>query len=264
MNIHFLLCKCLIGFQEISSDISCLCECHEILQRHIDSQSCNPQVGSFLKVSDAWIGYIKNDNISGYIIHPHCPLQYCKQSSVVINLNLPDGSDAQCTDSRSGLLCGICKQDLSLSIGSSLCVPCPTYWPVTFLAIITAAIIAGLFLVALSLILNLTVAAGTLNGIIFYANIVAAHGTTFLSPLNATFITVFIASLNLDFGFDVCFFRGLDTYWKTLLQIAFPSYVIFLVVMVIVVCGKSSRFARLVGKKAVSYTHLTLPTICSV
>ena len=37
------------------------------------------------------------------------------------------------------------------------------------------AILAGIALVALLLILNMTVAVGTLNGLIFYANVVYAY-----------------------------------------------------------------------------------------
>ena len=38
-------------------------------------------------------------------------------------------------------------------------------------------------------------------------------------------------------------------YWKTLLKLAFPMYVIFLVVMVILISERSTRFARLIGRK---------------
>lgn len=55
-----------------------------------------------------------------------------------------------------------------------------------------------------NLVLNLTVAIGTLNGIILYANIVAANNSTFLPFTSSNFITVFIAWLNLDFGIDTC------------------------------------------------------------
>ena len=111
-DIHFSPCHCLTGLQQVPSHTNCLCKCHKLLLPYIDPQSCNPQVG------DAWISYTQN-NISGYLIHPHCPLQYCKQSTVIINLN---GSDAQCASDRSGLLCAKCLHGLSLSLGSSLCL----------------------------------------------------------------------------------------------------------------------------------------------
>ena len=47
-------------------------------------------------------------------------------------------------------------------------------------AITIAAILAGIALVALLLVLNMTVAVGTLNGLIFYANIVFANKSILL------------------------------------------------------------------------------------
>ena len=41
----------------------------------------------------------------------------------------------------------------------------------------------------------------------------------------------------------------MDTYWKTWLQLLFSTYVILLVTVVIIVSERSTRFARLLGKK---------------
>ena len=90
---------------------------------------------------------------------------------------------------------------------------------------------------------------GTINGIIFYANIINANSSTFFPFTEPNYITVFIAWLNLELGIDTCFFEGMDMYWKTLLQLAFPVYVIFLVVMVILISEHSTRLARLIGRK---------------
>ena len=50
----------------------------------------------------------------------------------------------------------------------------------------------------------------------------------------------------------------MDTYWKMLLQLAFPVYVIFLVVMVILISEHSTRFACLIGRKNPVATLATL------
>ena len=97
------------------------------------------------------------------------------------------------------------------------------------------------------LVLNMTVANGIINGIIFYANIVAANSSTVFPSTEPSFPTVFVAWLNLDIGFDVCFFQGLDTYTKTWLQLAFPAYIITLVITLIKVSDHSQRFTRLLG-----------------
>ena len=85
------------------------------------------------------------------------------------------------------------------------------------------------------MILNLTVAIGTLNGVIFFAIIVGANNSVFSSGLlNSTrFYSVLISWLNLKMGFDVCFFEGMDTYWKSWPQLSFSAYVILLVAIVI-------------------------------
>lgn len=158
-------------------------------------------------------------------------------------MNVIRGADIQCANNRSGLLCGTCHSEYSLSLGSSRCIICPTHWPAITAALLLASVVVGTLLVALILLLNLTVAKGTLNGIIFYANVMAANTNT-VFPSNT-----FISWLNLEIGFDVCFFNGMDMYWKTWLQFAFPAYLIFLVVMVIIISQRSKRFTRLIGRK---------------
>ena len=138
---------------------------------------------------------------------------------------------------------------LSLSLGSTRCVQCPTNWQVNVVVILLGSLIAGILLVSLVLLLNLTVAVGTLNGIIFYTNVVAADTSTFLQFSRPNFISIFISWLNLEIGFDVCFFEGMDAFWKALVQLAFPTYIIILVFLTILLCHYSDRFARLIGRK---------------
>ena len=117
--------------------------------------------------------------------------------------------------------------------------------------IILGAFFAGMGLVVLLLILNLTVAVGMLNGIIFYVNIIGANRSTFFpsssTNINAPF--VFISWLNLELGFDVCFFEGMDTYWKTWLQLAFPTYVITLVTLIMIMSEHSLCLSKILAKK---------------
>ncbi len=72
------------------------------------------------------------------------------------------------------------------------------------------------------------------------------------------YVTVFILWLNLELGLDTCFIEGMDTYIKTWLQLAFPAYVICLVVIVIIICSFSSKFSNLIGKKDPVATLATL------
>ena len=79
----------------------------------------------------------------------------------------------------------------------------------------------------------MTVAVGTLNGLIFYANVVYVNKSILLPFQETNFVTVFISWLNLDLGIDTCYFPGMDTYIKMWLQFAFPVYVLLLVYLVI-------------------------------
>ena len=175
-----------------------------------------------------------------------------------INFNFPNGADSQCAYNRTGVLCGACKEDLSLSLASSRCVPCHTHWPAVFVVVLLAAAIAGIMLVILLLSLNMTVSVGLINSFIFYANIVSAGSAIFFSSSEPSFPSVFVAWLNLDIGIDVCFIDGLNSNAKTWLQLAFPVYIISLVVLVIVVSEYSPRFAGIIGKRDPVSTLATL------
>ena len=147
------------------------------------------------------------------------------------------------------MLCGACKPGLSLSLGSSKCLKCPSYWPALFVPITVFAILTGIGLMVLFLWLSITVAIGTLNGLLFYANIVAANRVVLLPYPEPNFITVFISWLNLELGIDVCYIDGMDTYVKTWIQLAFPTYIIFLVLMLIIASRYSSRLTKFIGKR---------------
>ena len=260
VRIRFLPCTCPIGFQpQAFNDTICECKCHRTISQNVEQ--CNDQMESFVRritSSNVWIAY---DNISGYLVYPNCPYDYCKPLSLrtSITLSQPNGSDAQCAFNRVSLLCGSCEPGLSLSLGSSRCLSCPRFWPVLVVVITLAALVAGVALVAMLLFLNLTVAVGSLNGIIFYANIVAAYRNIFFPyQSQPSFASVFISFLNLDLGIDTCFFEGMTTYSKTWLQLVFPFYVILLVVLLIVISSYSTKFANLIGKKDPVATLATL------
>ena len=259
VEIHFLPCSCPVGLQVSGMNkTNCTCECHSSISQYVEQ--CDSHSGSFIKNSQlrSWFSYFNNSGITGYLVYPNCPFDYCLSTSPPVDLNQPNGADAQCAFNRSSLLCGSCQPGLSLSLGSSHCLPCPSYWPVLLIAIIIVATLAGIALVALSLVLNMTVAVGTLNGIIFYANIVYANRSILLPFQETSFITVLVSWLNLELGIDTCYFPGMDTYIKTWLQLAFPAYVILLVVSVIIISSYSIRFSNLIGKKDPVATLATL------
>ena len=248
IKLNFLACiECPIGFQQIKDDAKgCDCVCDVM---NLGITNCNYMTESITKKgTTAWIAYMSIKNTSDYLIYPYCPMDYCfpPDTTVEINLNIPNGADAQCAHNRSGLLCGACSHGLSLSLGSSRCLPCHTHWPEVLVTIIISSLLGGIILVASLLMLNLTVANGTLNGLIFYANIMAANQDKFFP---SSFIMVFLSWINLELGIDTCFFEGMDFYWKTWIQLAFPAYILVLVVLVVIVSEYSVKFAETVAKK---------------
>ena len=256
LHIQFTDCTCPVGFQPLNSETRCECMCDLKLSPYITD--CNSTTESLVRMStNSWITHI---NDTGYVIHPNCPFDYCQPQTINVhmNINLPNGADAQCAYNRSGVLCGACQEHLSLSLGSSRCLPCHSHWPAVLILILLAAIIAGILLVTALLALNMTVAVGLINGFIFYANVVSVNSAVFFPSSEPSFPTVFVAWLNLDIGIDVCFFDGLDAYIKTWLQLAFPVYIISLVIIVIIVSEYSPRFAGLIGKRDPVATLATL------
>ena len=260
VEIHFLPCSCPIGLEILEmNSTNCTCECHSNISRYMEK--CDSHTGLLTRQPQirAWISYINYDTeLTGYLVYPNCPFDYCLSTNASIDLSEQNGADAQCAFDRSSLLCGSCQPGLSLSLGSSHCLPCPSYWPALLVAVTIAAILAGIALVALFLILNMTVAGGTLNGLIFYANVVHANESILLPFQMRNFITVFISWLNLDLGIDTCYFPEMDAYIKTWLLLAFPAYVILLVVLVIIISSYSTKFSNLIGKKDPVATLATL------
>ena len=89
--------------------------------------------------------------------------------------------DKQCAFNRTGIMCGECAEGLSLVFGSSKCVQCCN----NYLTLLIAFAFAGIALVVFILLFNLTVAIGTIHGLILYANIVAANSPVFIPPETA-------------------------------------------------------------------------------
>lgn len=101
---------------------------------------------------------------------------------------------------------------------------------------------------------DLTVNQGTFNGIILYANIVHIHRTAFFGPTHSSVITVIIAWLNLDIGVELCFYDGLDFYVRAWLQYLFPTYIIALGTLLLLLNWYTSLGARIIGNNIASVT----------
>ena len=186
----------------------------------------------------------------GILFSKFCPFNYCNQR--VISLNLSD-PDKQCAFNHTGILCGACPPELSLAIGSSRCLECYSNYHTLLLIAFTAA---GVALVLIMKIVDMTVATGTINGLIFYSNIVWANQSVFFPPQSQTsallhLLKTFIAWLNLDLGIETCFIQHLDGYWKTWLQFAFPAYIWLIAGLIILVSHYSTTATKIFGNNSV-------------
>ena len=213
--VNVTLLPCPPGFQ--LSNLSAQCECHPLLKER--GLSCNISGATPLvrRTKSVWISIHPRRNDT--ILHDNCPLDYCKPTPLWLQLEHPD---EQCAYEHSGLLCGRCKSNLSLAIGTSQCLECTNI----HLTLLPFAL-AGLMLVLFLIVCNLTVSLGTINGLIFYANIVRVNHAFFFRTQTAALevsqqvLAVFIAWLNLDLEIETCFFNGMDAYIQTWLQFAF-------------------------------------------
>jgi len=199
-----------------------------------------------------WIGYHKttgrnSTNKSGVVlVHPNCPLHYCV--STPNNINLVENPDKQCTFNHSGTLCGACQLKYSLLLGTSACKHCSNDY---YLILLLAFSVAGIALLALLFVCNLTVTEGTTGGLIFYANIIWVNRVVFFPPGTMNILTVFLAWVSLDLGIETCFYQGMDMYAKTWLQFAFPIYLWGISGLLIFLSNWFIAILRLLGGKPV-------------
>ena len=245
-DILFILNECPIGFSVNSSGA---CDC-SVSRENVtcDINSLNITHNGLL-----WIGTYDTStpfnanatNPNECIINEDC-LLYCSPNPVTFKLN---DTDTQCVDTRGQRMCGSCRDGYSLLMGSNKCEQChDDYMIIGWIALFA---VMGVLLVVLLIALNLTVSVGTLNGLLFYANIVKLYEPVFSKKGALPVLSQVISWINLDFGFEVCFYNGMDSYVKQWLQFAFPLYLWIIIFIIIQLCRRYGKISRLMGSHAV-------------
>ena len=199
ISLHVLACP--VGFT--LNRKKKLCDCFPPLL-NIGTVSCYISGKSIQRQGTVWIGALQqNTNYTSVIYSNTCPFSYCSINKVNITVNQTHlDQDVQCNDNRAGILCGGCRANYSLALGSNRCLPGCTN---NRLSLVIAFAAAGIALVFFIKILNLTVSQGTLNGLIFYANIIGAQPTLVLptrgSPASpaVSFLSVWERDGNLHY-----------------------------------------------------------------
>lgn len=248
--LRLTLKKCPLGFM-LRQTPPYICSCHPRLEeKGVKICTISNHTGYVYRNGATWVSLTetKTENTTDFVINQYCPNDYCKSENISVDLESPN---TQCDFNRSGILCGGCLGNLSLVLGSSRCLPCNNEYG--FLVI--AFILVGALLVIFIKLLDTTVSKGTINGLIFYANIVWGSKSILFStkathPALKTLHT-FVAWLNLDLGIETCFINGLDAYWKTWLQFTFPAYVWCITGAIILASRYSTRASRIFGHNSV-------------
>ena len=256
---YVTLLPCPMGFV-IRSDVR-TCSCDSNLKLVVTS--CNLDDGTVQRMANSWVSAETVNGLHTYDVSLNCPFDYCISHSSYLDLTDPD---QQCRSKRSGMLCGHCPKGLSTVFGSTQCEKCSN---MTLFIIIPIAL-AGILLVLMLFILNLTVTNGAINTFIFYFNIVSINISMFIPWCHNSFACITLSLFNLDLGIKTCFYDGMDDYAKAWLQLAFPLYLIFIALALIVGSRHSKMVQRLTARRGLavlatlfllSYTKVLL-TVC--
>ena len=226
LDINILPCPNLFT----SGNVSSTCICDPMLQRY--NLICNINDVTVLNTGNIWIGLTSQGAAA---FQDPCPFDYCTENKTINVLDL----DSQCSYNRSGVLCGQCQGNLSMTFGTSRCASCSNY----YLLLIIVFIVMGVILAMVLFISKFTVSNGALNGIVLYANLIRINETIFFQNRSgySSFLSVLIAWINLDWGIETCFYNGMDSYAKTWLQFVFP-------ISLIVVVSLAGRYSTSLSK----------------
>ena len=233
LSLDIIIEPCPLGF-ELSDSYHCYC--NKKLLKFTQKCSINKSTAIIERMKNNF--WISQKDVDTLLIHEYrCPLDYCKDIPEDISLSDPS---VQCDFNRTGIVCGKCQKNFSLAIGSLHCIPCDN----KYTALILILTMAGVVLIALIFLLQLTVSVGTLSGLIFYANIIQMNNQAFFPRATINFFIVFISWLNLDLGIETCFYDGMDIYAYSWFQFLFPFYLWFLVGCIILACRYFQSIAK--------------------
>ena len=243
--------NCPIGFQHCNRSSSC--ECHPFLNEKKISSDCSINTTSVTIPLNTWLGKVIVDkntytllpfapNVNGtFGFAPVCPTGYCKPGITEVNMT---EQDSLCQHHRTGVLCGGCEDGYSLVLGPDECQICNSN---LWLLIVLVFAIVGIVLVIVLFCLRMTISNQLLGGIIFCVNMtevslrtVIVHQHTYGFLLNVIF-----SLLNLELGFSVRLYNGLNALIKTALQFVFPVYLWLIVLMLVIISKRSGFFANL-------------------
>ena len=261
-----LVHNCPHGFMLDKETRSCICS--PVLQTL--NMKCSIQTQTIAKLTQTkWAGIITHQNKSKFAISSSCPSAYCTTNTKFkyfysntdrIQLKEHENSlttTSVCVNNKEGPLCSKCSKGLVAVLGSAKCIHCSSHLYIWLNPLLI--LMLGPILIVLLYTLKLTLTTGTLNGIIFYTNILntglidimyietSSHAW---STFNAI-IRGFLLTLNLDYGFPVCFLKNMSQFWKASFGLIFPYYLLALVGLIVFISRYSSWVSKCTSHSSV-------------
>ena len=248
LNVFVHILSCPLGFSIQVTSPKCDC-IPQLAQLDV---ACNIQDQTFEHAGNVWIGMYNDSSHNGSdafhtLISSSCPFDYCKLGYVRMVL---EDADEQCSSNRSGILCGGCLPGFSASLGPTHCIQCESKTGLHTVLFVFLFSTAGIVLIAFLRLCNLTISQGSANPVMFYANVIHVNGTFFFEKRHSNPLTVFVSWFNLDFGFETCFYNGMDASAKAWLQFLFPFYLWVMIAIIYFASQQSSKFVRLMGRNS--------------
>ena len=251
ITIHFSFVeKCPIGFMLNNTGLpeKYACICDDFLTEVNSHFSCDPTTGLIRPTRDrSWLG-VDNDDIQ---FIESCSPTLCDfdKSKVKLNLSKENSADILCVNNHIGRGCGDCAKGYSRVFGSDSCKKCSNAWLVTILLYA----ILGIILIVILILLKLTVTVGIINGLVFFCNVMSINEKIFFNEniSKFSFVRLFISVFNLDLGFELCFYDGMNQVVKTGLQYLFPIYLWPLIVAMVYLSRWSHCFQIRVSRTSV-------------
>ena len=269
--------SCPPGFQLDNKTGSCVCSyllSSKLLGIVGYTPNCSINTRTFNRPSTtSWVGSVKHNKTSVFLLSLQCPHGYCNGD---LNLSVfhykNDGTfeiisndlstnSSLCLNNREGILCSKCStvNDINYSVvfGSTECRYCSNWWLWT----LVLYAVAGPLLIYFLYVFRLTLTTGTLNGIIFYAQVANAGLLDVLSikdmqcsqgtRFGMKVALFFLSTLNLNLGFPLCFYHGMSELEKAGFSLLFPLYLLIIIVVLIILSSFSLRLSNRIAHSSV-------------
>ena len=240
---------CPIGFE--FNNRSGVCDCINVYKEM--GFTCNIESGLVERLNNEWVGLVHYSRFEEAALSSICPSGYCEEKEDLRRINITD-PEGICFGNRTGELCGKCEEGLSMMFGTNICGMCSNFYLFT----IVLYALAGLLLVCLLFLLKITISTGTINGLIFYAQIIGVNMSLLIDRGETRIFTIFISLLNLDLGFPLCFYDGMDKAAEVGLQFVFPAYIWLIVIGIIIATNYSRNLQKVFGNNICVNVLVTL------